>query len=537
VIAFEQVSVTYGDDQPAVLADVSLTIEEGELCLLVGRTGAGKSTLLGAINGLVPHFTGGTLAGRVTVAGRDTATHRPRELADVVGVVLQDPLAGFVTDTVEEELAFGMEQLAVPAATMRKRVEETLDLLGLAELRGRALSELSGGQQQRVAIGAVLTPHPRVLVLDEPTSALDPTAAEEVLATVRRLVDDLGLTVIMAEHRLERVMGYADRVVHLPGDGSARSGEPAQTLAAARVSAPLVALAHTADWSPPPLTVRDARRLAGPLRERLPAVPSAPAHAAAADGERALHARGVVVRYGDTVAVAGVDLGLRAGEIVGLMGRNGSGKSSLLWALQGSGRRQAGRVEVDGQDPGKLRPAAARRLVGLVPQTASDLLYLPSVAAELAQADRESADAPGPAARELLDRIAPGVDDGADPRDLSEGQRLSLVLAIQLRAAPRVMLLDEPTRGLDYGAKAALRGILDGLAAEGRAVVVSTHDVEFIAAASDRVIVMGQGEIVADGPTPEIVVASPAFAPQVAKVLAPLPYLTDEQVRRELVAA
>ena len=184
----------------------------------------GKSTLLGAINGLVPHFTGGTLAGRVLVDGRNTAEHPPRELADVVGVVSQDPLAGFATDTVEEELAYGMEQLAVPADVMRKRVEETLDLLGLAELRHRALRELSGGQQQRVAIGSVLTAHPRILVLDEPTSALDPTAAEEVLAAITRLVHDLGVTVVLAEHRLERVVQYADRVLYLPGDGSVVDG-------------------------------------------------------------------------------------------------------------------------------------------------------------------------------------------------------------------------------------------------------------------------------------------------------------------------
>ena len=192
VIRFEHVTVTYPDAPAPVLRDVDLTIDEGELVLVVGRTGVGKSTLLGAINGLVPHFTGGHLAGRVLVDGRDTRTHPPRELADVVGVVGQDPLAGFVTDTVEEELAYGMEQLALPADVMRKRVEETLDLLGLAELRDRPLRALSGGQQQRVAIGSVLTAHPRVLVLDEPTSALDPTAAEEVLAAITRLVHDLG---------------------------------------------------------------------------------------------------------------------------------------------------------------------------------------------------------------------------------------------------------------------------------------------------------------------------------------------------------
>jgi energy-coupling factor transporter ATP-binding protein EcfA2 len=537
MIAFEHVTVTYPDAPAPALAGVTLDVAEGELCLVVGRTGSGKSTLLGAVNGLVPHFTGGTLAGRVTVAGRSTAEHRPRELADVVGVVVQDPLAGFVADTVEEELAYGMEQLALAPGVMRKRVEETLDLLGLAELRERPLRELSGGQQQRVAIGAVLTAHPRVLVLDEPTSALDPTAAEEVLAAVTRLVHDLGLTVLMAEHRLERVIQHADRVIHLPGDGTAIAGPPTEMLEAASVAAPIVELARTAGWSPIPLSVRDARRRAGALRERLADPPPKPAHAPAPRGPEALHARGIVVRYGDLVAVAGVDLRLAAGEIVALMGRNGSGKSSLLWALQGSGRRRSGRVAVDGRDPADLSAAGARRLVGLVPQTAADLLYLPSVGAELAQADRESGEAASPAARTLLDRIAPGIEDRIDPRDLSEGQRLGLVLALQLRAAPGVILLDEPTRGLDYGAKRALAAVLDELAAEGRAIVVSTHDVEFAAAASDRVVAMAQGEIVADGPTSEVVVASPAFAPQVAKILAPLPYLTVDQVRGGLAAA
>jgi energy-coupling factor transport system ATP-binding protein len=504
---------------------------------VIGRTGAGKSTLLGAINGLVPHFTGGTLAGRVAVDGRDTAIYPPRELADVVGVVGQDPLAGFVTDTVEEELAYGMEQLAVPPDVMRKRVEETLDLLGLAELRHRPLHEISGGQQQRVAIGAVLTPHPRVLVLDEPTSALDPTAAEEVLAAITRLVHDLGLTVVLAEHRLERVLQYADAVIHLPGDGSVVAGPPAEVLETATVAPPVVELGRLAGWRPLPLSVRDARREAGPLRDRLPARPAPEAPAAARTprkAENVLRARNITVRYGEIVAVRGVDLELRAGEITALMGRNGSGKSSLLWAIQGAGRRQAGTVEVSGQDPKALPPREGRELVALVPQTPSDLLYFNTVGDELAQADRESESSDSAPARELLDRLAPGIRDDSHPRDLSEGQRLSLVLAIQLRAAPRAVLLDEPTRGLDYTAKQALDGIVHGLAADGRSVVIATHDVEFVAAACDRVIVMGDGDIVADGPTAEIVVASPAFAPQVAKILAPLPYLTVDQVAAAL---
>ncbi|MFE3474546.1 ABC transporter ATP-binding protein [Streptomyces bacillaris] len=544
MITFDQVTVEYdGADEP-VLREVDLTVEEGELCLVVGHTGAGKSTLLGAVNGLVPHFTGGTLYGTVTVDGRTTADHPPRELADVVGVVGQDPLDGFVTDTVEEELAYAMEQLAISPTVMRKRVEETLDLLGLADLRHRALYELSGGQQQRVAIGSVLTAHPRALVLDEPTSALDPTAAEEVLAAVTRLVHDLGVTVLLAEHRLERVVQYADRVIHLPGNGLVVSGAPADIFTTSSIAPPIVELGRAAHWSPLPLSVRDARRAAAPLRTALAAtapppppvrpVPETP-------GPALLTARGVTVAYRGVAAVREVDLELRGGEITALMGRNGSGKSSLLWALQGSGPRKSGTVRVGsgkdvgstkGSDPKSLSADEARRLVGLVPQTPTDLLYLESVKQELDQADAESAagEGGGLSARAILERLAPGIDGATHPRDLSEGQKLALVLAIQLTAAPRVLLLDEPTRGLDYRAKTQLIAMVDGLAAEGRSVVISTHDVEFAARAADRVVVMAEGDIVADGPTTEVIVASPVFAPQVAKILAPLPYLTVDQV-------
>ncbi|MFJ3185166.1 ABC transporter ATP-binding protein [Streptomyces halstedii] len=545
MITFEQVSVRYDDTDRPALRDVDLTVEEGELCLVVGHTGVGKSTLLGTVNGLVPHFTGGTLYGRVTVDGRDTAHHPPRELADVVGVVGQDPLDGFVTDTVEEELAYTMEQLAIAPHVMRKRVEETLDLLGLADLRRRALYELSGGQQQRVAIGAVLTAHPRVLVLDEPTSALDPSAAEEVLAAVTRLVHDLGVTVLMAEHRLERVVQYADRVLHLPGDGHVVDGPPAEIFRTSSIAPPIVDLGRAAGWSPLPLSIRDARRAAAPLRGRLAGhpPPAALRHDAGRAEEGLLKARGVTVSYQGVPAVREVGLDLHGGQVTALMGRNGSGKSSLLWALQGSGPRTSGTVEVapaaDGKAPGDphtMAPALARRAVGLVPQTPSDLLYLESVQQELAQADRESAVA-GPeagTARALLDRLAPGIDGATHPRDLSEGQKLALVLAIQLSAAPRVLLLDEPTRGLDYRAKTELIRIVGTLAAEGRAVVIATHDVEFVARAADRVVVMAQGDVVADGPTRDVIVASPVFAPQTAKILAPLPFLTVDQVTSAL---
>ncbi|MFE1882713.1 ABC transporter ATP-binding protein [Streptomyces diastatochromogenes] len=591
MIRFEEVSVTYEGAAEPTVRGVDFEVPEGELVLLVGPSGVGKSTVLGAVSGLVPHFTGGTLRGRVTVAGRDTRTHRPRELADVVGTVGQDPLAHFVTDTVEDELAYGMESLGLAPEVMRRRVEETLDLLGLADLRDRPIATLSGGQQQRVAIGSVLTPHPQVLVLDEPTSALDPAAAEEVLAVLQRLVHDLGTTVLLAEHRLERVIQYADRVVLLPSPGAAPlHGDPAELMSVSPVYPPVVDLGRLAGWSPLPLTVRDARRRAGDLRERLapylaagsraagaarvggggpPAraksrvgeaprqrgqaepTPAQPQHRAPGNPARRslfrrrpsptpeapwtqiAEVRSLAVRRGRIKALHHIDLTVAPGEIIALMGRNGAGKSTLLGSLVGLVEPTAGTVHVGGAVPHRTPPRDLVRRVGLVPQEPRDLLYADTVAAECTAADRDAGAAPG-TCRALVSELLPDITDDTHPRDLSEGQRLALALAVVLSARPPLLLLDEPTRGLDYAAKARLVTVLRALAAEGHAIVLATHDVELAAEIAHRVVLLADGEVIADGPTAEIVVSSPSYAPQVTKILAPQPWLTVTEVREAL---
>nr|WSX52077.1 ABC transporter ATP-binding protein [Streptomyces sp. NBC_00974] len=612
MIRFDDVSVTYEGASAPSLSHADFTLPEGELTLLVGPSGVGKSTLLGAVCGLVPHFTGGRLQGQVTVAGRDTRTHKPRELADVVGTVGQDPLAHFVTDVVEDELAYGMESLGLAPAVMRRRVEETLDLLGLGELRDRPIATLSGGQQQRVAIGSVLTPHPRVLVLDEPTSALDPAAAEEVLAVLQRLVHDLGTTVLMAEHRLERVVQYADQVLLLPSPGAPPVlGSPSSIMAVSPVHPPVVALGRLAGWSPLPLSIRDARRRSDSLRSRLSpphtpppeAAPVSPAHTEASsttdpqtgsgaqpqtgsgaqprgtvegwggDGRpqgpttgtgtghrthplaRLLRRRrpapaptptparhpveppaqvsGLSLRRGRAEVLRGITLAVTRGEIVALMGRNGAGKSTLLATLVGTLEPTTGQVTVGGRTPHRTPPPEMVTRVGLVPQEPRDLLYADTVAAECAAADADAGRAPG-TCRDLVTSLLPDVPDDTHPRDLSEGQRLVLALALVLTGRPPLLLLDEPTRGLDYAAKARLVEILRSLAADGHAIVLATHDVELAAELAHRVVILAGGEIVADGPTAEVVVSSPAFAPQVAKILAPAHWLTVSQVSAAL---
>ncbi|MCX5245654.1 ATP-binding cassette domain-containing protein [Streptomyces sp. NBC_00201] len=613
MIRFEDVSVTYDGAAEPTVRGVDFEVPEGELVLLVGPSGAGKSTVLGTVSGLVPHFTGGTLRGRVTVAGRDTRTHKPRELADVVGTVGQDPLSHFVTDTVEDELAYGMESLGLAPDVMRRRVEETLDLLGLAGLRDRPIATLSGGQQQRVAIGSVLTPHPRVLVLDEPTSALDPAAAEEVLAVLQRLVHDLGTTVLLAEHRLERVIQYADLVAVLPAPGVAPVlGTPAEMMAVSPVYPPVVALGRLAGWTPLPLTVRDARRRAGGLRERLaeqrrtqtptdsPTQGASPADdsprqevraaddsptqgTSAADSLRqevrtadgptqevttaaaekdadppwwswpfparrrtssrtavasptpapTAEVRALAVRRDRVDALRHVDLTVTPGETIALMGRNGAGKSTLLNTLVGLVEPSAGTVRVGGAVPHRTAPPDLVRRVGLVPQEPRDLLYADTVAGECAAADRDARAEPG-ACRSLVSELLPGITDDVHPRDLSEGQRLTLALAVVLTARPPLLLLDEPTRGLDYAAKARLVTVLRALAAEGHTIVLATHDVELAAELAHRVVLLADGEVIADGPTADVVVSSPSFAPQITKILAPQKWLTVSQVREAL---
>ncbi|GGT53557.1 ABC transporter ATP-binding protein [Streptomyces coeruleorubidus] len=539
MIRFEDVSVTYDGAGEPTVQGVDFEVPEGELVLLAGPSGVGKSTVLGAVSGLVPHFTGGTLRGRVTVAGRDTRTHKPRELADVVGTVGQDPLSHFVTDTVEDELAYGMESLGLAPDVMRRRVEETLDLLGLAGLRHRPIATLSGGQQQRVAIGSVLTPHPSVLVLDEPTSALDPAAAEEVLAVLQRLVHDLGTTVLMAEHRLERVIQYADQVVLLPGPGAAPVlGPPAEVMAVSPVYPPVVALGRLAGWSPLPMTVRDARRRASDLRKQLEVregiVPQGRGELRdQPPTSRTAEVQALSVTRSRIQALRGIDLTITPGETIALMGRNGAGKSTLLNSLVGLVTPSGGSVRVGDAVPHRTPPKALVRKVGLVPQEPRDLLYADTVAAECAAADQDADAEPG-TCRALVTELLPGVSDDTHPRDLSEGQRLALALAVVLTARPPLLLLDEPTRGLDYAAKARLVAVLRTLAAEGHAIVLATHDVELAAEIAHRVVLLADGEVIADGPTADVVVSSPSFAPQVTKILAPQHWLTVSQVRAAL---
>ena len=517
-INFERVSFAYPDSGDRVLDDVTLSIAEGSFVLVTGDTGAGKSTFIRAINGLVPHFTGGEYSGAVTLRGdtvRNTLDCAPRDLADLVAFVPQDPAAAFVVDRVEDEIAYSLENLGADRAVMRRRVEETLDTLNIADLRDRSVRTLSGGERQRVAIAAALAPGPGILLLDEPTSQLDPQGGEDVLAALQRLVHDLGITVVLAEHRLERVAGFVDLAVGLRRGESVTIGQPARVLEKLGSGPPVARLGRLVGWSPPPLTVRDARRMAPRLSL------AEPTGTEPVTGAPVLAAAGLSAGYGRNLVLTDIDVTLAEGHIVALMGRNGAGKTTLLRCLTGLHTPESGTVAVRGEPP------VAGHNVALCPQRPESLLFAESVAAEVeatlkAVGSNASADA-------ALDALGIGEFRDAHPRDLSAGERLLVAIASTVATDAPVLLLDEPTRGLDHESKTRLVRFLRSWASRGRAVMVATHDVELAAQVATSVVMIATGEVIAQGKPNDVLGDSPVFAPQMARVFGP-GWLTPEQV-------
>jgi len=533
-ITFDHVTFTYPEAPAPVLSGVSLGIEAGQFTLVIGPSGSGKSTLLRCVNGLVPHFSGGKFSGRVTVDGLDTREHPPRDMASVVGFVFQDPEAQFVTERVEDELAFALENAGVPQLTMRKRVEEVLDALGIASLRNRAVSSLSGGEQQRVAIAAALALQPQVLVLDEPTSQLDPQSAEDVLSALVRLNADLGLTIVLAEHRLERVLQYADRVIFLPEAGAAPLvGDPRGVMESVALTPPLVTLGKALGWKPLPLTIKEGRRFASRSSVERGAWSKSSRPPTSDLRPLALDVRDVWCADGGKEILRGVTLAARAGEFVALMGRNGSGKTTLCKSIVGLTRPRRGQVYVNGQDVKDKPTAEICRQVGYVPQNPGALLFADAVRDELIVTLRnhglDEASAPVTPG-ELLDTL--GLEEVATqyPRDLSTGQRQRTALASALVTRPSILLLDEPTRGLDYANKSTLVNILKRWQAQGAVIVMVTHDVELVATCADRVALMAEGEIVLDGPVRQVLSESAIFSSQINKLFGSPSLLTVDDV-------
>jgi energy-coupling factor transport system ATP-binding protein len=533
LIKLENVTFYYGEAEKAALKNVSLEIGDGELVLVTGSSGGGKSTLCRLLNGLVPHFYGGRLAGRVEVNGLDVGKHSTAEMATMVGMVFQDPENQLVAMDVEREIAFGLENLSFPRDLIARRIEESLDTLGISALRYRQVHELSGGEKQKVAIASVLALHPNILVLDEPTSELDPKGAEDILSMVERLNDELGITVILIEHRLDRVAHLADRLIMLHKGEVVADGEPHEIMGDGEIAEiglgvpPIVSLARKlkdsgAEIEGVPLTVKEGRLMLGEAFRR-----AKNNHLRREDrrfdGPPVIEVKNLWYAYPEGPAVLkNVNLSMCEGEFVAIMGRNASGKTTLAKHLNGLLKPTKGSVRVAGTDTRSATTAELARVVGYLFQNPNDHLFADTVEEEIAFTLKNrglGGEELASKTTEMLKRF--GLDGCREqyPRSLSGGERQRVALASVLAASPRILILDEPTRGMDYRLKIELMEFLNGYRMRGNTVILVTHDVEMVSKYTDRVILMSEGRIVVEGGKHKVLSKALLFSPQINRLV------------------
>jgi energy-coupling factor transport system ATP-binding protein len=503
-----EVSYRYPGALEPALAELTLEIAQGEFVVLAGGSAAGKSTLLRIASGLVPHFHGGRFDGRAEICGMSLRDHGPAALAAEVGTLFQDPETQVVMGTVRAELAFPLENRGHGSVAVARGVEEVALALGIEALLERSTVTLSGGELQRVALGAALAGRPRLLVLDEPTSQLDPVAGDELLGLLARLNEEWGTTIVLAEHRLERCLGAADRVIALERGRLVCDASPSGFLAWAHDHAPPLetpgaALIAGLRLGPPPSCVKQARatlRGAGLLPEAPRRSPAEHPQARRPWRRRGAPAPALRLRHlwheldeGPAI-LAGVTLALAAGERVVLLGRNGVGKSTLLRHAAGLMAPTRGRIERSGR-------------VALLLQNPGDYFVHDRIADEL--------DPPA------LQRAGLAALAERHPRDCSGGERQRLALAIVTSGEPppAVLCLDEPTRGMDRADKATLAGALRTWSERGVAVIVATHDPEFAASFATRAVLLAQGRVLADTSPAELLSGGWYFATETARIL------------------
>jgi len=541
IVVAEHFGYRYAEGDARSLVDVSLELDAGSLTIVAGPSGSGKSTLLRAACGLVPHFYGGQASGKMSVAGLSLREHGPSELAAVCGTLFQDPESQVVMGAVRAEIALGLEQRGESAAAVARAVEETALALGVAHLLDRRTDTLSGGELQRVALAATLVNRPALVLLDEPTSQLDPVAGDELIGLLRRLNEEWGTTVVVADHRIERWLVAADQVVALERGRIARVAAPTEYLDwlaqhdRARALPAAARLFASAGLRPLPTTVKQARASLQAVGLTPSLIGAATARPRARNGEplngeplngfaplrrrerpgrrggAALRMRGLWYEIdGGPAVLRGIDLELHSGDCVALIGRNGAGKSTLLRHAKGLLEPTRGSVERAGE-------------VALLLQTPGDYLIHEHVEQEAGVAGTNAAGLRG--------------RERTNPRDLSGGERQRLALEVVLGVAqtPALVCLDEPTRGMDCASMDRLVARLEALASAGAAVIVATHDMEFAAAFAGRVVLMGEGVVLADGPAADVLAGGWYFTTEVARVLGGAGgALTPEQGARRL---
>ena len=525
IVKVEDLSYTYPNSDERALKNINLDIKAGEFVLLTGPSGCGKTTFCRTLNGLIPKFYNGTLSGKVTVNGLDVSEHTTMELARSVGLIFQNPDNQIFALTVEKDIAFGLENLGTSKDEMIKEIDWAASTTGIDKLRNRATHELSGGQKQRLTIAGVLAMHPSIIVMDEPTSFLDPVGAEHIFGVLDTLNKDYGMTIIIIEHRIDIAAKYVDRIIvfddgHIRSDGGPEdilSNEDTRLLG---VGIPrILELAKRFDtnslFSKLPLSANSfydgvSNKLS--LKDIYSKKDTLPDDLLALTGEHhhspLIEARDINFQYpGNVNALRGVNLTINKSDYVAIMGENGAGKTTLVKHFNGLLRPKSGSILVSGEDIINKSVAQLARKIGLVFPNPDDQLFEESVEKEISFAlhnfgfKQDMIDKRVTWALNLLD-ISQYRDKS--PFTLSGGERKRVALASVLAWDPEILVLDEPTIGQDYGQKERLRHFLAQLRTQGKTVVIVTHDVEFVAESQPHIVLMAQGNIVAEGSTKDI---------------------------------
>ncbi|MDD2251631.1 MAG: energy-coupling factor transporter ATPase [Dehalococcoidales bacterium] len=534
MISIRGVSFSYnGSDVPA-LKNIDLKIERGEFVLLTGESGSGKSSLCRVINGLIPHFHGGVISGHIEVAGLNPLQSSPGLMANRVGMVFQDPDNQLVTSDVCHEICFGMENLAFSRDMIAGRLDESLEMLDIKHLRNRPVAQLSGGEKQRTAIASVLALRPDILLLDEPTSQLDPAGSQRLLASLRRLNRNLGLTVILVEHRLEKAIHYADRLVVM-GKGTVLVNQTPRSamkksdyaLEECAISLPPVVelyrnlVARGVKLDAVPLSLEEGltvfkKILAAPL-------PDPPEEVGRNNNAVAIEMEGVSFCYQNQQTILeNINLTIKQGEVVAIMGQNASGKTTLLKLINGLLKPSSGSIKILGTDTSGLSVAELAATIGVVFQNPGDHLFSDTVEEEIAFGLKIRGVAPRDIEAmvgSILSRFNLEPFRARSPNELSLGEKQRLAIASIMVYEPPVLLLDEPCRGADKSTRENLITILRDHVFRGGTVVMVTHDVELVAEYSQRVVIMDSGRIIADGEKREVLPSAGSFSPQINQLV------------------
>jgi energy-coupling factor transporter ATP-binding protein EcfA2 len=508
-IEMKELTYYYPKESKPVLQNINLKVDRGEILFVVGESGSGKSTLAKCISGAVPNFYGGTIKGSVAIDGNEVTEMEHSKRASEITMVFQDPESQLIMNKVHREIAFGLENVGVESSEMKRRIFEAMQFSNILDIANRDINTLSGGQKQRVAITSAIVYLPNCIILDEPTSQLDPASAEDVIGLIKKINDELGITIIIIEQRIHKCFDIADKILILSKGEIAFSGSKQELYNEKNQELQLflpdyLKISKDLDIVNMPESLREARRA---IEEFTYEYKPSSLNENSSNKEELIRIENLNCKYDENIVIKDLNISIKQGEFIGIMGANGGGKTTFLKSLMGLIKYSGSvKVNLSGQykEIKKLKIKDIARIIGYISQNPNDYISKETVYDEL----RFTLDNYNIKDYQVIEDTLKALDiyklKNKNPRDLSGGEIQRVAIASILVLKPEILLLDEPTRGLDSKVKTMLGEILQELNKNGTTIMLVTHDVEFASEFCSRFLLMFNGEIVGDGNQSEV---------------------------------